>query len=58
VRAARAAGRDSAADDVWRFLRETGGRDARLAAGGAASAPFLPGPTAARERPSTNGSAS
>jgi len=58
VRAARAAGRDAAADDVWRFLRETGGRDARLAAGGAASAPFLPGPTAARERPSTNGSAS
>ena len=42
VRAAHAAGRDDAADDVWRFLRETHGIDARLAAGGAAAAPFLP----------------
>ena len=41
VRAAHAAGRDAAADDVWRFLRDTQGRDARLAVGGAAAAPFL-----------------
>ena len=42
VRAAHAAARDAAADDVWRFLRETSGRDARLAVGSAAAAPFLP----------------
>jgi hypothetical protein len=42
VRAAHAAGRGAAADGVWQFLRETGGRDARLAAGGADAAPFLP----------------
>jgi len=58
VRAAHAGGRDAAADDVWRFLRETGGRDARLAVGGAAAAPFLPDPAAARGGPSMNGSPS
>ena len=42
VRAAHAARRDVAADDVWRYMRETGGRDVRLAAGGPAAAPFLP----------------
>jgi hypothetical protein len=42
ARAAHAAGRDDAAGDVWRYLRETGGHDARLVAGGAAAAPFLP----------------
>jgi len=30
VRAARAAGREDAAGEVWRYLRQTGGRDARL----------------------------
>ena len=57
VRAAHAAGRDAAAADVWRFLRETGGRDARLAVGGPAAVPFLPAPIAARDGPSMNGSA-
>jgi hypothetical protein len=56
VRAAHAAGRDDAADDVWRFLRATGGRDARLAAGGAAAAPFLP--ASAATPTTTTGSAS
>jgi len=46
ARAAHAAGRDGAAEEVWRYLRETGGRDARLAIGGAAAAPFLPLPPA------------
>jgi len=32
VRAARAAGRPEAAEPVWRFLRESGGSDARLGA--------------------------
>jgi hypothetical protein len=42
ARAARAAHRDDAAEPLWQFLRETGGRDGRLAAGGPAAAPFLP----------------
>lgn len=42
VRAAHAAGRDDAAEDVWRYLKRTGGHDARLAAGGAAATPYLP----------------
>ena len=42
VRTAHAARRDAAAAPVWQFLRETGGRDARLAAGGPAAAPFVP----------------
>ena len=42
ARAAHAARRDDAAEPLWKFLRETGGRDARLAAGGPAAAPFLP----------------
>ena len=42
ARAAHAAHRDDAADPLWQFLRETGGRDVRLAVGGAAAAPFLP----------------
>jgi hypothetical protein len=46
ARAARAARRDDAAEPLWRFLRETGGRDARLAAGGPAAAPFLPAASA------------
>lgn len=71
VRAAHAAGRDSAADDVWRFLRETGGRDVRLSEGGAAAGPFLrastpmlakphaaSAPTAAASAPGFVGSAS
>ena len=40
--AAHAAHRDGAAEPLWQFLRETGGRDVRLAAGGPAAAPFLP----------------
>ena len=54
ARAAHAAGRDDAAEEVWRYLRETGGRDARLAIGGAAATPFLPAPSvvdAQREAP-------
>ena len=58
VRAAHEAGRDAAADDVWRYLRETGGRDARLAVGGPAARPFLPTPIAVRAAPSRNGDAS
>ena len=42
ARAAHAAHRDSAADPLWQFLRDTGGRDARLSVGGVAAAPFLP----------------
>jgi len=42
VRCAHAARRDEAAAPVWAFLRESGGRDARLAAGGPAAAPFVP----------------
>jgi len=42
VQAAHAAHRDDAAAPVWQFLRDTGGRDVRLAAGGPAAAPFLP----------------
>ncbi len=46
ARAARAAHRDDAAEPLWQFLRETGGRDARLAVGGPNAAPFLPAPAA------------
>jgi hypothetical protein len=42
--AARAARRDDAAEPLWQFLRETGGRDARLAVGGPNATPFLPAP--------------
>ena len=42
ARAARAAHRDDAAAPLWQFLRDTGGRDVRLAVGGPAAAPFLP----------------
>jgi hypothetical protein len=42
ARAAHAARRDEAAEPLWRFLRETGGRDVRLAVGGPAAAAFLP----------------
>jgi len=42
ARAAHAARRDGAAEPLWQFLRETGGRDARLVAGGPAAAAFLP----------------
>jgi hypothetical protein len=42
ARSAQAAHRAAAAAPVWRFLRETGGRDARLAAGGRAAAAFVP----------------
>ena len=42
ARAAHAAHRDDAAAPLWQFLRDTGGRDARLAVGGPAAAPFLP----------------
>jgi len=67
ARAAHAAGRDDAAGDVWRYLRETGGRDARLAIGGAAATPFLPASAATGAQrdatrqaasPAANGSAS
>ena len=44
--AAHAARRDDAAEPLWKFLRETGGRDVRLAAGGPAAAPFLPAASA------------
>ena len=44
--AARAARRDDAAEPLWQFLRETGGRDVRLAVGGPAAAPFLPAASA------------
>ena len=42
ARAAHAAHRDDAAAPLWQFLRDTGGRDVRLAAGGPAATPFLP----------------
>ena len=42
ARAAHASHRDDAAAPLWQFLRDTGGRDARLAAGGPAAAAFLP----------------
>lgn len=42
ARAAHAAHRDDAATPLWQFLRETGGRDVRLAVGGPSAAPFLP----------------
>ena len=42
ARAAHAAHRDDAAAPLWQFLRDTGGRDVRLAVGGPAAAPFLP----------------
>jgi hypothetical protein len=42
ARAAHAAHRDAAAEPLWQFLRETGGRDVRLAADGPAAAPFVP----------------
>ena len=67
VRAAHAAGRDAAAGDVWRYLRETGGRDVRLGIAGAVAAPDLPASSAggaprdaARQAasPAANGSAS
>ncbi|MCK9688144.1 hypothetical protein [Scleromatobacter humisilvae] len=45
ARAAHASHRDDAAAPLWQFLRDTGGRDARLAAGGPAAAPFLPATT-------------
>ena len=40
--AARAARSDAAAEPLWQFLRDTGGRDVRLAAGGPAATPFVP----------------
>jgi len=42
ARAAHAAHRDEAAEPLWQFLRDTGGRDARLAVGGPLARPFLP----------------
>lgn len=53
ARAAHAAHRDIDAAPLWQFLRETGGRDQRLAVGGPAAAPFLPAParTIARSTP-------
>ena len=45
ARAAHASHRDDAAAPLWQFLRDTGGRDARLAVGGPAAAPFLPAAT-------------
>jgi tetratricopeptide (TPR) repeat protein len=44
AQAAHAARRDAAAEPLWQFLRETGGRDVRLAAGGPAAAAFVPTP--------------
>jgi len=46
ARAAHSARRDDAAAPLWQFLRETGGRDVRLAAGGPDATPFLPTPAA------------
>ena len=56
ARAAHAARRDAAAEPLWRFLRETGGRDVRLAVGGPPATPFLaaasaPVQTASRSTP-------
>jgi hypothetical protein len=42
AQAAHAAHRDAAAEPLWQFLRETGGRDVRLSVGGLGAAPFLP----------------
>jgi hypothetical protein len=42
ARAAHASHHDEAAEPLWQFLRETGGRDVRLAVGGAPAAAFLP----------------
>ena len=42
ARAAHASHRDDAAAPLWQFLRDTGGRDARLSVGGPAAALFLP----------------
>ena len=42
AQAAHAAHHDAAADPLWQFLRETGGRDVRLSVAGVAAAPFLP----------------
>ncbi len=42
ARAAHAAHRDTAAAPLWNFLRDTGGRDVRLAVGGPAASPYLP----------------
>ena len=42
ARAAHAAHRDDAAEPLWRFLVDTGGRDVRLAAGGPRATAFLP----------------
>lgn len=50
ARAAHAARRDEAAEPLWQFLRETGGRDVRLAVGGPAAATFLPPATLAVSR--------
>ncbi|MEO5686035.1 MAG: hypothetical protein ABIR54_01640 [Burkholderiaceae bacterium] len=44
AQAAHAAGRDAAAEPLWQFLRETGGRDVRLAVVGTAASPFVPSP--------------
>jgi len=49
ARCAHAAHHDAAAAPVWAFLRETGGRDVRLAAGGPAAAPFVPVAAAAAQ---------
>ena len=47
--AAHAARRDDAAEPLWQFLRETGGRDVRLSAGGPAASPFMPASPAAAQ---------
>ena len=44
AQAAHAAHRDDAAEPLWQFLRETGGRDVRLAVGGPAATAFVPPP--------------
>jgi hypothetical protein len=44
AQAAQAAHRGDAAEPLWQFLRETGGRDARLSIAGPAAAAFLPAP--------------
>ena len=49
ARAAHAARRAEAAEPLWQFLRETGGRDVRLAVGGPAAAAFLPTAPAATQ---------
>lgn len=42
AQAAHAAHREDAAEPLWQFLRDTGGRDVRLYVGGPGAAPFLP----------------